>query len=107
MSEKKDQIESQTAQETEVAPAEEVSSELHDPRWSVVTFNQRVANGLTYDEALRKMAELKKENLSGLCILTDEAAGRIAGSEQQAVSSKQKRKRRRNPRSKQAGQKNE
>jgi len=53
------------------------SSELHEPRWSVVTFESRVARGLTYDEAARKLNELEAKNNSGLCIVTDEAAGRV------------------------------
>ncbi|MEZ5427814.1 MAG: hypothetical protein R2747_16210 [Pyrinomonadaceae bacterium] len=80
---KEDLKEVVTAQEEKVVPAEEAaseedfSSELNEPRWSVVTFEKCVARGLTYDEAFQKMEELRKENLSGLCILTDEAAARI------------------------------
>ncbi len=77
------QMELKTAQAEEVAPAEtisnsEVSFELGEPRWSVVTFESRAAKNLTYDEAFQKMQELKEQNMSGLCIVTDEAAERIA-----------------------------
>lgn len=74
--------ESETAQEN-VAPAaddastEVILSELHKPQWSVVTFDSCAARNLTYDEAAQKMAELAKENLSGLCIVTDNASEKI------------------------------
>jgi vacuolar-type H+-ATPase subunit F/Vma7 len=32
---------------------------------------------LTYDEAVQKLDELRKENKFGLCIITDEAAERV------------------------------
>lgn len=51
-------------------------SELAEQRWSVVTFESRAASGLTYDEAVRKLDELREENKFGLCIITDEAAER-------------------------------
>jgi hypothetical protein len=52
-------------------------SELAEQRWSVVTFESRAASGLTYDEAVRKLNELREENKFGLCIITDEAAERV------------------------------
>jgi len=52
-------------------------SELAEQRWSVVTFESRAASGLTYDEAVRKLDELREENKFGLCIITDEAAERV------------------------------
>ncbi len=76
------QMELRTAQTEDVAPAEnvpgsEVFFELSEPRWSVVTFETCAAKNLTYDEAFQKMKELKEQNVSGLCIVTDEAAARI------------------------------
>ena len=53
------------------------SSELAEQRWSVVTFESRAASGLTYDEAVQKLDELREENKFGLCIITDEAAERV------------------------------
>jgi len=52
-------------------------SELAEQRWSVVTFESRAASGLTYDEAVQKLDELREENKFGLCIITDEAAERV------------------------------
>ncbi|NNE97531.1 MAG: hypothetical protein HKN25_00785 [Pyrinomonadaceae bacterium] len=79
MDNREEKPEAETAQE-EVAPAaddastEVVLSELHKPQWSVVTFDQCAARNLTYDEAVLKMDELAKENISGLCIVTDNAS---------------------------------
>ncbi len=52
-------------------------SELAEQRWSVVTFENRAASNLTYDEAIQKLDELRAENKFGLCIITDEAAERV------------------------------
>lgn len=72
-------METQTAQQTEVAPTENeaVLSELHQPIWSVVSFEEVIKNGLTYDEALNEMERLISEKVSGLCIITDEASARL------------------------------
>ncbi len=74
---------SMTAQE--VAPADEFElenrfpSELTEPIWSVVTYETVAASGLTYDEAAKLAERLKAEKVSGICIITDEAAQRISG----------------------------
>ncbi len=54
------------------------SDELNAPRWSVVSFESRVAGNLTYDKALKKLKQLEAKKISGLCIITDEAANRIS-----------------------------
>lgn len=72
-----------TAQ-TEIAPAEneatseDFASELNEPHWSVITFDTIASSGLTYDEAFEHLRKLEAEKVSGLCIVTDEAAKRIA-----------------------------
>jgi len=77
--------ESPNAQNKETAAAEADSSsnnfisELREPRWSVVSFEQRIAKNLTYEEAVKKIADLEKQRVSGLCLITDEAAKRISG----------------------------
>lgn len=73
---------SETAHNKEVAPAEiehpdAVGSDLSKPQWSVVAFDGLAASGITYHEAMAKMAQLTGENVSGLCIITDEAAARL------------------------------
>ncbi|MGI8642429.1 MAG: hypothetical protein ACR2MG_21070 [Pyrinomonadaceae bacterium] len=75
--------EAATAQNTEIAPAVEAVSdedfpgELNQPRWSVVSFETCIANSLTYDEATQKLKGLAAKKVSGLCLITDEAANRI------------------------------
>jgi hypothetical protein len=60
------------------AAVEEFSSELTEPRWSVISFEKSEASGLTYAEAEQKRVQLEAENVVGLCIVTDEAAERIS-----------------------------
>ena len=57
--------------------AENLSSELNEPCWSVVTYEYVAANNLTYQEASQWSEKLKKQGASGLCVVTDEVAGRI------------------------------
>ena len=59
------------------ACASDAPSELSKPRWSVVSFEARAASSLTYKQATEKLAELAAQKVSGLCIVTDEAAARI------------------------------
>jgi len=68
--------ETPTAQEN-IAPTTEVSGELNAPRWSVVSFEKCIASNLTYRQASDKLNELNAEKVSGLCIVTDEAAERV------------------------------
>ena len=51
--------------------------ELEEPRWSVISFKQIEAGGLTYKQAAALMSELDAYDAPGLCIVTDEAAARI------------------------------
>ncbi len=76
--------EAATAQNTEIAPAAEAvsdenfSSELNEPLWSVISFEKLEAKNLTYDEAAQKLKKFAAEGVSGLCIVTDEAAAKIS-----------------------------
>lgn len=65
-------------QQTSTDDRKELTSELLEPRWSVISFEKCEAGGLTYATALQKMAELESNRISGLCIVTDEAAERTA-----------------------------
>lgn len=56
--------------------AETLNCELDEPRWSVVSFDRLEARGLTYSKAIKVMFDLEIEGVSGLCIVTDEAAKR-------------------------------
>jgi hypothetical protein len=53
------------------------ANELNEPLWSVISFERCEASGLTHAQAVEKMIELECQNISGLCIVTDDAAGRI------------------------------
>jgi hypothetical protein len=67
--------------ETALTPTEELlpfPSELDQPRWSVVTFNECAASGLSYVEATRLVEQMLDE-VPGLCIVTDEAAHKMYG----------------------------
>jgi hypothetical protein len=52
-------------------------SELSAARWALISFERCEASGLTYEQAARKRAELEKQKITGLCIVTDEAAARV------------------------------
>lgn len=51
--------------------------DLDDARWSLVSFDRREAGGLTYAQAVHLMSELDALDVPGLCIVSDEAAGRL------------------------------
>jgi hypothetical protein len=57
---------------------EDFSSELNEARWSVISFDKCAAKNLNYYEAEQKLKELEEADISGLCIVTDETAQRIA-----------------------------
>ena len=50
--------------------------ELTEPIWSVVSFDELEAGGLTHSQASVLAADLEASGVSGLCIVTDEAARR-------------------------------
>lgn len=58
----------------------EARSELNEPVWSVVSFERCEASGLTYDAAVSRISQLDAAGVPGLCIVSDEAAGRVAAS---------------------------
>lgn len=74
MTEEKENQETQKEAAVEEIPL----SELAAPRWSVVTFESVAVSGLSYDEAAEWLNKLNKQKVSGLCIVTDEAAARIS-----------------------------
>jgi hypothetical protein len=65
--------------EEENALTEDFPKELRLPVWSVISFEKCEASGLTYTEAEQKLSELEAQKVSGLCIVTDDVAARIAG----------------------------
>jgi hypothetical protein len=69
-----------TAQSEEpISPeTQDFKSELRERIWSVISFDKCEAAGLTYAEAEQKLTELEAQKFSGLCIVADEVAARIA-----------------------------
>lgn len=67
----------QTKPEEDVLMNEQSISELSQPRWAVVSFESVAVRNLSYDEAKIWVEKLEKQNVSGLCIVTDEAAARM------------------------------
>ncbi len=59
--------------------AENLSSQLNEPCWSVVTYKSVAVSHLTYQEASQWAEDLKKQGISGLCVVTDEVAARVLG----------------------------
>ena len=55
-----------------------LANELQQAIWSVISFDRYETGGLTYDEAMHRMEELEEKYVSGLCIVTDDAAGRAS-----------------------------
>ncbi len=60
-----------------INPPENQMSELREHIWTVVSFDKREAENLTYAEAEAKINELAAQKVSGLCILTNQAAAKI------------------------------
>lgn len=56
---------------------DDATSELESPIWSVISFERCEAPQKTYAEAIGIIAELEAKGISGLCIVTDEAASRV------------------------------
>ena len=52
-------------------------SELNERRWAVLSERGREESGLSYEEAAGLIARLRGERLSGLCVITDEAASHL------------------------------
>ena len=52
-------------------------SELGERRWAVLSERGGEAAGLTYEEAAALVAELRGRDVSGLCVITDEAARHV------------------------------
>jgi hypothetical protein len=54
-----------------------MKSELEEARWSVLSDRGCEASGLTHENARKLVHRLGGEGRHGLCIVTDEAAGRM------------------------------
>lgn len=56
-------------------------SELTEPLWAVLSERGCEVIGVAYDEAVRIERQLRSDGVHGLCIITVEAARRVAGVE--------------------------
>lgn len=61
------------------AASEPVESPLDQPIWAVVSFEKVEASAMAYPQAEQLMAALDEQRVAGLCIVTDDAAERMAG----------------------------
>ena len=55
-----------------------VAGELREKRWAIISFRGCEALGLDYPTAVNRRRELASEKISGLCIVSDEAARHLA-----------------------------
>jgi len=61
----------------EATQAETIENELEQARWAVISFERREGSGLTYLQAVQLLKDLESRNVTGLAIVTDEAAAKI------------------------------
>lgn len=76
-------------------------SELNERRWAVLSERGCEDAGLSYEEAAGLVKRLRGERISGLCVVTDEAAAHLPRAKKPAgtpVASGNSRPRRRNAR---------
>ncbi len=52
-------------------------SELTEEKWSVLSERGCEASSVTYEEAARRVRELTRAKICGLCVITDAAAQRL------------------------------
>ena len=65
------------AVELELPKETTVGCDLSEPEWSVVSFDQIEAGGMTHSQASVLLSELEASGVFGLCLVTDAAAARI------------------------------
>ncbi|HWW73776.1 MAG TPA: hypothetical protein VNZ44_00185 [Pyrinomonadaceae bacterium] len=62
-------------------------SELNERRWAVLSERGSERAGLSYEEAAALIARLRGERVSGLCVITDDAASRLPQAKKAAPKS--------------------
>ena len=62
-------------------------SELSERRWAVLSERGGEASGINYDEASQLVRRLKAEDVSGLCIISSEAADRFSSQQKSSGES--------------------
>ena len=56
----------------------DVTAELAQPRWAVISFDKVEGGNLSYDDASQLLADLDAKGVTGLCVVTDAVAARLA-----------------------------
>ena len=79
--ETENQTELQNTGENSAEKREDFTSELDAPVWSVISFEKRVGQNLNYADARAMLDKLVGEKVSGLCIITDEAAEKMSAND--------------------------
>jgi hypothetical protein len=74
----KDQSESTKSGNSGDENSTEIISELSDACWSVISFDRVESHGLAYEDAVELLQKLEQNGISGLCIVTDEAAENVS-----------------------------
>jgi hypothetical protein len=74
----KENPESTKTGNSEAEKSSEIISELNDACWSVISFDRVEAHALSYDDAVEFLQKLEQNGISGLCIVTDEAAENVS-----------------------------
>jgi hypothetical protein len=67
----------EAVQESVQTEAAEVT-ELEERRWAVISFDKVEAGDLAYADAARLLADLDTKGVTGLCVVTDAVAARLA-----------------------------
>lgn len=55
-----------------------VINELEERQWAVISFDRCEAGNLTYEAAAQLFSELEARGVTGLCVVTDQTAARLA-----------------------------
>jgi len=64
----------QESVQTAAAPV----TELAEHRWAVISFDKVEGGNLDYDAAVSLLADLDAKGVTGLCVVTDSVAARLA-----------------------------
>lgn len=62
---------------TEAVQEQEMTNELEETRWAVISFERCEGAGLTYPQAAQLLKELESRKVAGLALATDETAAKI------------------------------
>ena len=55
----------------------QTQSDLVEPLWAVISFDRIEASGVNFNQAVGIVEQLESKGVSGLCIITNDAASRL------------------------------